>query len=202
MNVLGVDPGGHGAFAIYNTDTRRISYIADMPIWHQAVGKKKRRRVDAIALAEMFELFDVFGIDLMVMEQVGGRTGQSASAGFVFGYGVGLIYMCALYNRFIIETTPPASWKRIMNVPGKKDADDSAIIARADELFPNDRGLWRGPQGGRLVDRAEAAMIAKFGADRVLPTMAHRQHDAEGVQVNSGWKSDYAFRVANADTGA
>ena len=131
--ILGVDPGAGGAFAVYDSDTRKLLGIDDMPIWYQAVGKRKRKRVDALALADMFDLYEIMGVELVVMEAVGGRTGQSASAGFVFGYGVGLIYMAALYSRIVIETVPPGTWKKVMNVPGKSKADDSAIIARADE---------------------------------------------------------------------
>lgn len=166
--VLGIDPGGNGAFAVYDSVTRRVVHIEDMPVWFQAVGKRKRKRIDAMALADLFEYYSLIGVELVVMEAVGGRTGQGAAAGFVFGYGVGMIYMACLYSKLILETIPPASWKRIMNVPGKSKADDSAIIARADEMFPHDRHLFRGPKGGKLVDRAEAAMIAKFGAENVL----------------------------------
>ena len=47
----------------------------------------------------------------------------------------------------------------------KKDvltAYQAAIIKRADELFPRLTHLWRTPRGRLLVDRAEAAMIAKY----------------------------------------
>lgn len=190
--VLGVDPGGSGAFAVYDTDTRRLVSVEDMPVWYQAVGKRKRKRVDALALAEMFDTYELMSVELVVMEAVGGRTGQGAAAGFVFGYGVGLIYMAALYSRIVIETIPPASWKKMMNVPGKQAADDSAIIARADELFPHDRHLFRGERGGKKVDRAEAAMLAKFGADFVLHTLDPlRQNDVE-----------FKLAYQKADTGA
>ena len=188
--ILGVDPGAGGAFAVYCSETRTITGIDDMPIWYQAVGKRKRKRVDALALAEMFDLYEMLGVELVVMEAVGGRTGQSASAGFVFGYGVGLIYMAALYSRIVIETVPPGTWKKAMNVPGKSKADDSAIIARADEMFPKHRDLFRGVRGGKKVDRAEAAMMAKFGADHVLHTMGRLEGDERKLISQ------------NADTGA
>lgn len=188
--VLGVDPGNGGAFAVYDSDTRRVVSIEDMPLWFQTVGKRKRKRIDALYLAEMFDIFEIMGVELVVMEAVGGRTGQSASAGFVFGYGVGLIYMSALYSRIVIETVPPGTWKKLMNVPGKSKADDSAILARADELFPHDRDLFRGPKGGKKIDRAEAAMMAKFGADHVLQTM--------GMVDETKIKASYQ----DADTGA
>ena len=78
--------------------------------------------------------------------------------------------MAAFYSGIVIETVPPQTWKQLMNVPGKSKADDSAIMARADELFPVDRDKFRGDRGGKRVDRAEAAMIAKFGGDHILPT--------------------------------
>lgn len=188
--ILGVDPGASGAFAVYNTDTRRLVSIDDMPSWFQTVGKKKRKRVDALALADMFDTYEMMGVELVVMEAVGGRTGQSASAGFVFGYGVGLIYMAALYSRITIETVPPQTWKKLMNVPGKSQGSDDDILNRADELFPQDRTLFRGERGGKKIDRAEAAMMAKFGAEHVWHTL--------------GQTNDVELRLAyqRADTGA
>lgn len=185
--VLGIDPGGNGAFAVYSPETQRVVSVEDMPVWYQAVGKRKRKRIDAIALAEMFDTYAMMGVEAVIMEAVGGRTGQGAAAGFVFGYGVGMIYMACLYSKLVLETIPPATWKKIMNVPGKSKADDSAIIARADELFPHDRHLFRGPMGGKKVDRAEACMIAKFGAENVL-------HTLRGVDARA--------KTLNADTGA
>ena len=88
--VLGIDPGHSGAFAVYDTDAQRISTIEDMPTWFQTVGKKKRPRIDALALADMFDTYEMMGVDLIVLEAVGGRPAQSASAAFVFGYGLGL----------------------------------------------------------------------------------------------------------------
>lgn len=188
--ILGVDPGASGAFAVYDNIAQRIISIEDMPVWYQTVGKKKRKRVDALALADMFDTYEMMGVELVVMEAVGGRPRQSASAAFVFGYGVGLIYMAALYSKIVIETVPPAAWKKLLNVPGKQNGSDDDILARADELFPHDRHLWRGERGGKKVDRAEASMLARFGADHVWHTL--------------GQFNDAELRLAyqNADTGA
>lgn len=171
--VLGVDPGHSGALVTYNTDTQRVVTVEDMPIWHQMIGKKSRARIDALALADMFDVFELMGVGLMVLEAVGGRPKQSASSAFVFGYGVGLLYACGLYTRIPIETVPPAVWKRVMNIPGKGKGDDSAIMQRAAELFPLDRDILmpRGKRGGQpAADKAEAAMLAKYGGDYVLRT--------------------------------
>lgn len=188
--ILGVDPGASGAFAVYDNIAQRIISVEDMPVWYQTIGKKKRKRVDALALADMFDTYEMMGVELVVMEAVGGRPRQSASAAFVFGYGVGLIYMAALYSKIVIETVPPAAWKKMLNVPGKQNGSDDDIINRADELFPHDRQLWRGERGGKKVDRAEASMLARFGADHVWHTL--------------GQFTDAELRLAyqNADTGA
>jgi hypothetical protein len=189
--VLGIDPGHGGAFAVYDTDTRRlVGDVIDCPTWLQVVGKRKRPRIDALAVADMFDVYVMMGVSLVVMEAVGGRPRQSAASGFVFGYTVGVTYMAAFYSGLVIETVPPQTWKQMMSVPGKARADDTAILARADELFPEDRAQFRGPSGGKKIDRAEAAIIAKFGGDIILPTF----QGSPGVELR------LAYRIA--DTGA
>ena len=189
--VLGIDPGSSGAMAVYDTQSRSlVGKVYDMPIWWQTVGKRKRKRIDAMAIADLMDEFEVMGVELIVMEAVGGRGGESGSGSFAFGYGVGVLYMAAFYSGIVIESVPPQTWKQILNVPGKSKADDSAIIARANELFPNDRDKFKGPKGGKKLDRAEAAMIAKFGGDVILDTL-NPQKDVE-----------LRIAYANAATGA
>lgn len=177
--VAGIDPGTNGAVAIYDTDTRRVVNVYDLPFWYQTVGKKKRKRLDPVALSELIELLPVLGVELAVMEAVGGRPRQSASAGFVFGYTVGLIYMACMFSGLMVETVQPARWKKMLNVPGKagsksKEAKKQAegdIMNRVNEIFPLDRSLFRTERGAYRMDRADAALLAKFGGDYVMPTM-------------------------------
>jgi hypothetical protein len=137
-----------------------------------------------------------------VIEAVGGRPKQGASSAFVFGYTVGLIYMACVSVKLPIETVPPQVWKKILAVPGKKNKKDEpvrpqkdidgAIIGRADELMPAHRSMWRGPQGGFKMDRAEAAMLAFYGARYTLnSTKPMKITDEE-------WRLAYR----GADTGA
>lgn len=192
MLVLGIDPGSGGAFAVYDTETcRLVGDVQDMPIWYQTVGKRKRPRIDALAVAALFDEFGVMGVELIVMEAVGGRKAQNAAHAFTFGYGVGILYMACLYSGIVVETVTPNTWKPLMRVPGKTKADDTAILARAEELFPHDRDKFRGERGGKKIDRAEAALIAKFGADHILPSYKFMPH-------GEAWKTV----VRNADTGA
>ena len=189
--VLGVDPGHKGAFAVYDTDTERLVSVQDMPIWFQVVGNKKRPRLDPLALADMFEMFELQGVGLMVLEAVGGRPAQSASAAFVFGYGLGLIYMCGLYSRIPVETVPARNWKRFMNVPGKGKADDTAIMQRAGEMFPHDHQMFRTERGGKRIDRAEAAMLAKYGGEHIIKRLG----------ATADPDPEYRLTYASADTG-
>lgn len=163
--VAGIDTGLGGAIALVDhTRPSEVVNIFDMPTWWMLVGKTKKRRIDVVALADHFDHLERLGVELFVIETVGGRPKQSASAAFTFGYGVGLVYAFAIRARIPVETIPAATWKRLMRVP----IDDSGIIARAEEFFPNDRMKFRGAKGGLRHDRAEACMLAKFGADHLL----------------------------------
>lgn len=169
MSVLGVDPGTGGALATYHPNG--MLDVIDIPHWYAMVGKKKRRRIDAVELMNFMEMAKLGGVELVVIEEVGQRPRQSGM--FVFGFSAGLIYMACVAVKIPIETVKPQIWKRLMNVPGKKgmkkEGDyEAAIIHRADEMMPSYAHMWRGPQGGRRVDRAEAAMLAKYGNDHAL----------------------------------
>lgn len=164
MSIVGVDPGLHGAMAFYEPRTGLLE-ITDMPTFNMTVGARTRERIDAVALLEYFELAKMQGATLVVIEQVGGRPKQGNM--FPFGYSIGLLYMACIAARIPIEAVPSRTWKKLMRVPGKKD-DEGNIISRADELFPDHRNLWRGPKGGPKLDRAEAALIAKYAADFML----------------------------------
>lgn len=170
--VLGIDPGLNGALCLYGDG---VFQVHDMPVYAMTVNKKTRNRVDMLALADLIDSFSVIGVDLAVMEAVGGRPKQSASAAFVFGYSVGLIAMGLMNARIPIETVTPQVWKKIMKMPGKvakpaaaKKASEAQIKARGHELFPQHRTAFEGLRGGVKLDRIEAAALAAFGHRHVL----------------------------------
>lgn len=173
--VLGIDPGNSGALAIYD-DVANTLDIVDMPVWYQTTGKKKRPRIDGVELRDFMEAMVDCGVELAVIEAVGGRPGQAGAAAFVFGYGVGLVYQACVCARLPIETVPPVSWKKIMRCP----KDDAGIAHRADEVFPTFTHLWRGTprkHKGEMRtaiwhDRAEAALLAKFGCVHIMKSAA------------------------------
>lgn len=196
--VAGIDPGSNGAVAVYCTDTRQLVFVEDLPFWFQTVGKKQRKRLDPIGLMELFDTLNMLGVELVVLEAVGGRPRQSASAGFVFGYTVGLIYMATMQAKIMVETVPPQKWKKLLGVPGKQGGKDKAvakkaegeIIYRTNEMFPHNREFFRSPRGAWKMDRADAAFLAKFGGDYVLSQITP-MNDAE-----------FKLAYRNAETGA
>lgn len=187
--IAGIDPGTNGACAVYDTETRRIISMEDMPIWYQPVGKRVRKRIDPVGMMQMFDCLMLLGVELVVLEAVWERPGQRGM--FAFGYTYGLTFMSIMYSKIMVETVPPQRWKKLMGVVGKKGKDMDSIMARADAMFPDDRQLFRGKKGGRLVDRAEAAMLAKFGGDYILRTMR---------PLEDGETFESVYR--NAETGA
>lgn len=164
---------------MYDTDTRDLMCVMDLPFWYEAVGNKKRKRLDYTAMQEMAQTLAVMGVELIVMESVGGRPGQSASAGYSFGFANGLIYSSLWHAGIVIEKVQPQRWKKMLNIPGKANGKGKAamkeahgsILLRAEQLFPKHRDLFRTPRGKFLMDRCDAAMLAKFAGDHVLPTM-------------------------------
>lgn len=167
--IVGVDPGLKGALALYDYRTGALQ-CTDMPTWSYEIGNGMKSRVDPIALLEWFELAKLAGAELVVIEHVGGRPQQSASSGFTFGYAVGLVYMACVATHIAIETVNPTMWKKELHVPGKKnDPKNEGIMLRACEIFPNYRAEFHGKNGGKRVDRAEAAMLAHYGHKYVLP---------------------------------
>lgn len=194
--VAGIDPGASGAVAVYCATTRRLLSTEDLPTYHVTVGRKQRKRLDPIALMELCDTLKMMGVSLAVIEAVGGRPGQSASAGFQFGMTVGLIYANLLRSGVMVEPISPQAWKKVLKVPGKlgsKEARNSIkampdgteknkakrvavkqaegdIINRVHELFPDDRQQFLTERGAYRMDRAEAALLAKYGGDFVVAT--------------------------------
>jgi len=182
--VLGIDPGLNGALAVYGPG---VLLCEDMPTFQMTVGKKTRSRIDAVRVADLIETYKMMGVELAVMEAVGGRPRQSASSGFVFGYATGLVYMALINARIPVETVPAQTWKKIMKLPGKKGdtaADDkeraAAVKQRCNELLPDAGAQFYGPRGGARVDRMEAACMALFGYRHMLGN-GQRQRDVEGT---------------------
>ena len=176
MIVIGVDPGAGGAFAVYDGVSSALLSVEDTPHWFEKVGKTQRKRVDIPGLLDALGTVQLLcGAEALVTEKVNGWGGQGASGAFEFGWAAAAVYTSALALGLQVVVTPPAEWKFHMKVPGKrasvknagvtKKQIDAQIVKRADDLFPGHHAEWRGPKGGLRLDRAEAAMLARYGAE-------------------------------------
>jgi crossover junction endodeoxyribonuclease RuvC len=155
MIIAGVDPGLGGALALYDTKRRELTAVIDMPVFKL----KTKSELDPHLIAAFFKDRD---IDHVFLELPQGRPGQGAYATgrFWMSYGVVLGVVVAL--DLVYTTVAAATWKRALGVPSEKNASRM----RATQLLPGYAGFWK------LVKhdgRAEAAMIAYYGALRWMP---------------------------------
>jgi len=151
MRVVGVDPGAYGALALL-VDGRLVS-VADMPILKVRRGKTDKAEVNGYELAAVLR---EMAPDVLYLEQVGGITGQSASAAFNFGRAAGAVEYTAKALGFKVELVAPATWKRAMRINGGKDGSRAAAVG----MWPEQSDLFK-----RVKDdgRAEAALLAEYG---------------------------------------
>jgi crossover junction endodeoxyribonuclease RuvC len=149
-STLGCDPGLYGAVALWD-DALDALVIRDAPIARIAVGKSKNRAV--LVDAEYARLVRELEPDRVVIEKVGGLTGQSASASFNFGASFGLLRGFAAMLELPVYFIEPPVWRAKLRVPAGKDGSR----LRASQLFPRYAELFsRAKDDGR----AEAALMA------------------------------------------
>jgi hypothetical protein len=157
MKIVGVDPGAYGAIALLNGPALDVF---DMPVVRVRRGKSDKAEVN---VAELFNLFSTFGPCHAFIEQVGGMTGQSASAAFNFGRAAAAPECMAIACGMSVTRVPPVVWKRALRVLGGKDQ----AVSRASSLFPRHVSAWAAVRGNGAANqregRAEAALIAEYG---------------------------------------
>jgi crossover junction endodeoxyribonuclease RuvC len=162
VRVVGVDPGKTGALAFLTlTDGLPTALeCLDMPCL--MVGK--RGHVDAWALAREVDArckADDEPLAALILEQGGVRPQNGRVGAASFWLGVGEVRGVFAAHLIRLEVVTPAGWKRALGVVGEKDASRF----RASQIFPAWSGQW-----SRAKDhgRAEAALIALHGANRIL----------------------------------
>lgn len=170
MLVLACDPGAEGAWALYATAIKprreapgmpAVLWTWDMPVNIVTVGKAKRKRLDIAGVAELLDQIMVLGTpDRIILEEVNAMPKQSGM--FAFGFGVGVLHAVLTLRKLPFETVPASKWKREVKAP----RDKREAVVRAEEVFPSYRHLFRNGEGrgGLRPDRAEAALLAYYGA--------------------------------------
>ena len=147
--ILGVDPGLSGAVAFY-FPVQGVVSVEDMPV---AAGD-----VDAATLAARIAQMRP---DIAIVEQVASRPGQGVASVFKFGSGYGIVRGVIAAAGVPLHLVSPARWKRAYGL----DADKEKSRALALRFWPTRADLF-----GRKRDhgRAEAALIARYGAERIM----------------------------------
>lgn len=148
--LVGIDPGCLGALALLEDGELRD--VADMPIIRVRRGKTDKAEVEGHALAALLRQW---AAQVGIIEQVGGMTGQSASAAFNFGRAAGAAEYTMTALGLRIARVAPITWKKALKIkPGKDDSRAAAM-----KLWPAFAHKF-----ARKKDdgRAEAALIAHW----------------------------------------
>lgn len=151
MIIVGIDPGINGAIAVL--DDGALVALHDMPKMQAKSGK------NIVNAPELHKLLVASCADKIILEQVGGRPGESAPWAFNFGRSFGMIEGVAFTLGLPVHYVSPVKWKRSAGVPAGKENKDSAR-GIAQQLYP-EASLGR----KKDIDRAEAILIAKYGED-------------------------------------
>ncbi len=177
MLIAGVDPGLDGAIAFLDPATRRIVAMIGMPVLELGKGKGTKREIQArllvVMVSEIITAQYPNAIDVqMFLERVSSSPQMGPVSAFQFGRWYGYPEMLAACFGWPIEYVTPTKWKKALNVPAEKDD----ARARASQLMPMDADLWIPKRNvfnsKQASGRAEAALIAMYGAIVISSTRA------------------------------
>jgi hypothetical protein len=153
--IIGCDPGNKGAIAFLDPENNRMR-IVDMPTFEFET-TRKRVKVDPYSIVREMTAQPVANFYL---EEVNASPQMGTVSAFSFGEGKGILLGVAAAIGVPTTQVKPTQWKRQMRVP----ADKRAAVQRASQLFPAVSHLFKGPRGGVFDGRAEAALVALYGA--------------------------------------
>lgn len=148
--MIGIDPGLTGAVAILDGQSLRVHDIPTAP------GPKGRSVMLHRALFDLLDLPPAVAF----VEFVSARPGQGVTSMFRFGETLGAIHMALAARGHALHQVTPAVWKRHFGITKEKGASRGLASQRWPEIAP---------QFARVKDdgRAEAALIAQYGQDRM-----------------------------------
>lgn len=166
--VLGVDPGLSGALALVDLKPeqmhdRRLHKVIDMP----KTVRGSKNQVDIYSLAHSLDAH-AREIAFAVVEDVGAMTytdakgqkrGQGAAASFAFGQYSGVVLGILASYSIPIYFVKPSVWKMAYGLSSNKGR--SLDLAR--ERWPSFTSSF---ELKKHDGRAEAALLALFGAER------------------------------------
>lgn len=130
--------------------------IVDMPTF-EFTTTKNRIKIDPFGVVREMQAQPLANL---YIEEVNASPQMGVVSAFSFGEGKGVLLGVAAAMGVPTTLVKPTQWKKQMRVP----ADKRAAVQRASQLFPAVASLFKGPRGGVFDGRAEAALIALYGA--------------------------------------
>ena len=146
---MGIDPGLSGAIGFYFPETSSRVAVYDAPI---AGGE-----INAPGLAD---LINTHQPTVAIIERVSARPGQGVSSMFNFGRACGVVAGVVGTLKIPVHFVTPQTWKKYFRLSADKE-ESRALALR---LFPACADSFKLK---KHHGRAEAALIAKFGAETI-----------------------------------
>lgn len=169
MYVVGIDPGLSGAIAALALPKLSL-VVFDIPTFSVQVGKKTRQRCDMRSTWLKIQGLAGGEPNLVVLEDIGGGRPMQQGA-TAFGIIAGALEMACVAASLPLHKEEPAVWKKALKLKAHKDRAARKDEARqlASRLFPAYAHLWalKSKDG-----RAEAALLAWYGATKILGVVA------------------------------
>lgn len=153
--IAGLDPGNEGALAFLDPE-RALMRIVDIETFEFRT-TKNNKKIDPFHIARELSAQEVAHA---YIEDVTSSPQMGVVGAFSFGEGKGILIGSTAALGIPTTMVRPQQWKSAMRVA----ADKRMATARASQLLPALAPLFKGPRGGTLDGRAEAALIALYGA--------------------------------------
>jgi hypothetical protein len=168
MNFFcGIDPGFSGGIAATN-DKGTWLRMWDMSVTR--AGKKAYNVLDLPKLRGIFNEIKALPGVSVGLENPTTRPHEGAEVSFRFGRQLGNLESMLFCLGLEYTLISPQLWTGRMDLPGKDHAGwATARIDLFNERFPGRESMIRGPRGGLLDGRLDAALIAEFIRQKEYP---------------------------------
>jgi len=147
--IMGIDPGAKGGIAYYFPSVPGMISVEDMPM----IGKQ----VNGAALASRINQMRP---TLAVVEAVHAMPKQGVTSSFNFGHSCGVVHGVLAGQGIPLHLVAPGVWKKHFRLPKDKEAARALAV----RLWPSCDGFKRKLDH----NRAEAALLARYGAETIL----------------------------------
>lgn len=159
MAFVGIDPGKEGGIAVLDRDG---AWGMPMPL----LGKE----IDVVEIADILQGIELSGsMEMVVIERIGNRPGQSAQSGITSGTNYGMLLGLVISHRYPLRIVTPQTWKaKVLKGTPKDKGAAIAFSARAYPTVDLKPGKKRTPHDGI----ADAVCLADYGRQLMTPEVA------------------------------